>query len=94
MDAKQNGHSELIASRKFKLGKIPLDGNVYPLGAAPQLFPTIPRSYLGGGKLGAGNFIVSVLVTEYDDYAERVMELEQGVEKNKEGLIERFTGGF
>jgi hypothetical protein len=94
VDGKQNGHSKVIATRKFKFGKVPVDGNVYPLGASPQLFPSIPRSYIGGGKLGAGNFIVSVLVTEYDDYAERVMELEQGVEKNREGLIERLTRGF
>lgn len=94
VDEKQTGHSELIASRKFNFGKVALDGNVYPLRAAPQLFPAVPRSYLGGGKLGAGNFIVSVLVTEYDDYAERVMELEQGVEKNKDGLIEQLTNGF
>ena len=92
VDEKQIGHSELIASRKFKFGKVSLDGKSQPLGAAPQLFPAIPRSdNMGGSRLGAGNFIVSVLVTEYDDYAERVMELEQGVEKNKDSLIQRLT---
>ncbi len=91
VDEKRNGHSKVIATRKFNFGKVSVDGTVHPFGASPQLFPTIPRSYMGGGKLGAGNFIVSVLVTEYDDYAERVMELEQGVEKNREGLIERLT---
>ncbi len=95
VDKDQKGHSELIASRKFKFGKVSLSGQLHPLGAAPQLFPAIPRSdNMGGGKLGAGNFIVSVLVTEYDDYAERVMELEQGIEKNKDSLIEQLTGIF
>ena len=94
VDAEQKGHSELIASRKFKFGKVSLDGKLHQLGAAPQLFPTIPRSDIDGGRLGAGNFIVSVLVTEYDDYAERVMELEQGVEKNKDSFINRITGGI
>ncbi|MCI5134899.1 MAG: hypothetical protein D3920_07440 [Candidatus Electrothrix sp. AW2] len=92
------GHSELLASRKFNFGSIPLDGEPHSLaalGVSPQLFPIIPRSNtLGDGKLGAGNFIISVLVTEYDDYAERIMELEQGVEKNKAGLIERLTNAF
>lgn len=92
------GYSELLASRKFKFGSIPLDGEPHSLaalGVSPQLFPIIPRSNtLGDGKLGAGNFIISVLVTEYDDYAERIMELEQGVEKNKGSLIERLTNAF
>ena len=91
VDKKNEGHSKLIASRKFKFGSIALNGKLHQLGASPQLFPAIPRSYMGGGKLGAGNFIVSVLVTEYDDYAERVMELEQGVEKNRDNFVERLT---
>ncbi|MCI5117569.1 MAG: hypothetical protein D3913_06340 [Candidatus Electrothrix sp. LOE1_4_5] len=99
VDKSNKGHSELLASRKFNFGSIPLDGEPHSLAldgdelkVSPQLFPIIPRSNtLGDGKLGAGNFIISVLVTEYDDYAERIMELEQGVEKNKAGLIERLT---
>lgn len=98
--AETKGHSELLASRKFNFGSIPLDGEPQSLAldgldVSPQLFPIIPRSNtLGAGKLGAGNFIISVLVTEYDDYAERIMELEQGVGKNKGSLIEQLTNAF
>lgn len=94
LDRQQNGHSEVIATRKFNLGSISLDGKRYPLIASPQLFPAIPRSDLGNGMLGPGNFIVSVLVTEYDDYAERIMELEQGIDKNRDSLINRLTDGL
>ena len=102
LDAGQQAHSEVIATRKFNFGSIPLgqEQDLEARGFSPQLFPAIPRSVIhlkGLGNpalLGPGNFIISVLVTEYDDYAERVMELEQGVEKNRDSLIERLTSAF
>ncbi|WP_339133890.1 MAG: hypothetical protein WGN25_13955 [Candidatus Electrothrix sp. GW3-4] len=94
LDRQQQGHSEVIATRKFNFGSIPLDGQRYAMTSSPQLFPAIPRSQLGNGKLGPGNFIVSVLVTEYDDYAERVMELEQGVEDKRDGFLGQLTNGL
>lgn len=92
LDENGTGHSKLIATRKFKFSNVVLgkERKLYEEAVSPQLFPAIPRSMVNG-KSGLGNFIVSVTVTEYDDYAERVMELEQGVEKNREGLIERIT---
>lgn len=40
---------------------------------------------------GLSNFVVSVNVTEYDNFAERVQELDKGLEKNKDGIIKHFT---
>ncbi len=102
IDKNRKSYSQLIASRKFKFGDITLSDDPEPksLPYTPQLFPTVPRSVLtldtnGNPKLlGPGNFIISIIVTEYDDYAERVMELEQGVDKNRDNFIERLTNVF
>lgn len=96
IDQRNEIRSELIASRKMKFSNIALGDDQRPLPDTAQLFPAIPRSKLDGNpsRQGLGNFIISVMVTEYDDYAERVMELEQGVEKNKDSFIERLTDGL
>ncbi len=90
VDKAQKGHSELIASRNLKFSNIALGSEVVLPDTAKQLFPAIPRSVVGS-KLGLGNFIVSIIVTEYDDFAERILELEKGIEKNKDGIIKQFT---
>lgn len=90
IDSKQEGYSELIASRRLKFSNISLGEKVDLPDTNKQLFPAIPRSVVGN-KLGLGNFIVSIIVTEYDDFAERILELEKGIEKNKDGIIKQFT---
>lgn len=58
--------------------------------AAP-LFPAIPRSYFEGEIAGTGNFVVKVLVTEYDKYGERVKEVGTKVESSKEGIVKELS---
>ncbi|MDR4517663.1 MAG: hypothetical protein MRK00_09815 [Nitrosomonas sp.] len=91
VDNKEVGHSELIASREFKVSNLTLGTEKQIPQTDKQLFPAIPRSFFDKDKYGLGNFVVSVNVTEYDNFAERVQELDKGLEKNKDGIIKRFT---
>lgn len=93
VDKNEKGHNELIASRELKFSNITLGEEISLPDSAKQLFPAIPRSAIGN-KYGLGNFVVSIMVTEYDDFAERILELEKGIEKNKDGLIKQFTDGI
>ena len=51
-------------------------------------------SYLESPVLGTGNFVVSILITEIDDYGAKVKEGSDALEKNRDGLVEQFTGLF
>jgi hypothetical protein len=42
--------------------------------------------------LGTGNFVVTVLVTEVDEYGAAIQELAEDVEKKRTDIISRVTG--
>ena len=48
-------------------------------------FPVVPRSYLAEDKLGTGNFGISIKVTEYAEYGEQVVKINEklNLEGNK-----------
>ena len=101
VDDKGKRSFERMAEGEFKvrnaeLGKTYTRGGGLPAGSfAGQLFPAIPRSYMGDDSPyhGTGNYVVSVLVTEVDEYGEKVKETAERVSKEREGLIKRITGG-
>ena len=60
-----------------------------------ELFPAVPRTVIVKNKLfGPGNFIVSILVSEVDDYGESVREIQEGVNEQRETVIESITNAL
>jgi len=59
-----------------------------------NLYPSVPRSPLAGTEYGTGNFIVTILVTEDDEFGVRVRELASRLEAQRQGLIESITGAL
>lgn len=43
---------------------------------------------------GGGNYIMTILVTEHDNFSERVKELGNKIKENKEGLVDKITKGL
>jgi hypothetical protein len=72
---------------------IPTNTNALDLSLLKKahLFPAIPRSYVDDKSFGTGNFIITILVTEFDEYGKRVQELGETVEGEKKGIIENLT---
>lgn len=58
------------------------------------LYQAVPRSQYPGGStlVGTGNFILKVLVTEYDDYGNRIKDLGNKLEDNKDSITKALTG--
>lgn len=56
------------------------------------MLPVVPRSDLGNSYYGTGNFALSILVTEHDDYGEKIKELGQTVEEKKGGWVSQISG--
>jgi hypothetical protein len=58
-------------------------------------FPMVPRSVDTTGKIrGSGNFILTVLVTEHDNYGERIKALSKKLQDKRESIIERISKTF
>jgi len=60
---------------------VPNKGNA-PAGT--QWYPELP---VRSPVLGLGNFVVTILVTEYDDYGKKVKEISEQVGKQKEDVV-------
>lgn len=58
------------------------------------IFPAIPRTRVSTTNYGPGNFILKALVTEHDNFGERVKELGNKLEGKKEGIVNKVSGWF
>lgn len=61
-----------------------------------QLFQAVPRSVIDEkqGVYGTGNFILTILVTEYDQFGERVKELGTKIEEHKTDWTKKIMEAF
>lgn len=82
---------ELIVKKELTVSK----------GSAPfrgQLFQAVPRSVVKIAKdqeiFGTGNFILNIIVTEYDQFGERVKELGTKIEENKSDWTKKILEAF
>jgi hypothetical protein len=103
VDKDQKGRFEKVAEGEFKIRNLEL-GTTYKPDPDPakgekqlsagtfegQLVPAIPRSVPASGGPG-GNFVVTILVTEVDDYGSEIKEHADRLQKGRDGLIERVT---
>lgn len=55
-----------------------------------QWFPAVPASRSADGKkLGTGNFVIKVIVREYDDFGEKVKGVAEYIDKNKDKITDQ-----
>lgn len=89
IDRLGNPRYERIVSQEFKVSNLEL-GEQKSLKVPMVLSPGIPRSSLGelsgAPAFGLGNFAVTVLVKEYDDYGKRVAEVAKQVGERADAL--------
>ncbi len=98
-DAEAESHIKKVFEGSLKIQDLKI-GTAYGPGAgAPvpggsfvgQLTPAIPRSFLGDGSggpiYGTGNFIISILVTEHDDYGSKVKQVGTALSENQDKII-------
>lgn len=102
-------HFETVAEGEFNIRNVEFDteykrgdsDSPIPSGnLAGQLIPALPRSFISERDnseldvLGLGNYIVKILITEIDDYGEKIQEKAEGLEGDRDSLIEDLVGFF
>jgi hypothetical protein len=57
-----------------------------------QWFPAVPVSRSADGKrFGTGNYVVKVVVREYDDFGKKVKVVGEKLESNREKIVDFAT---
>lgn len=57
------------------------------LAANAEMFPSAPRTL--NGRKGNANFTMKLTVTEYDDYGENIMEMQEALPETKEDAVSK-----
>ena len=102
VDGQKDAHNIRIAELRVPLRGISLQGENCSNKNGSQLsddsysgwFSAVPRTVMPNRELGLGTYVVKVSVREYDDFGERVKQLAEYVDSNRDIWLTKFKNSI